>query len=58
MSVGTSCHVDWARWMEVSDEEREAMRRRYREQIRRESENNAARWARMTPEQRQRYPEP
>lgn len=50
--------MDWSRWLEVDDKEREAMRQRYRDQVRRESEANAARWARMSPAERARYPEP
>jgi hypothetical protein len=43
--------------MSASDQEREEMRRCYREQVRKESESNAQRWSMMTPLQRTRYPE-
>lgn len=42
----------------LDEQGRQAMLRRYREQVRRESENNAMRWARMTPAEKARYPEP
>lgn len=50
--------LDWSRWLEVDARERAAMLRRYRAQVRRECESNAARWARMSPAERARYPEP
>jgi hypothetical protein len=48
--------MDWSGWMQATDEGREAMRRRYREEIVERDENNA-RWSRMTPLERARYPE-
>ena len=53
----TSITMDWSGWMEADDAGRASMLRRYRERVRVDSENNAARWLRMTPAQRARYPE-
>ena len=49
--------VDWSEWMEASPERQQEMLKLYREKVRCEAEANAARWARMTPAQRARYPE-
>jgi hypothetical protein len=49
--------VDWTQWWKLDDQGRAAMLRAYRECVRRESEANARRWARMTPAARARYPE-
>jgi hypothetical protein len=49
--------MDWSEWGQASEEEQRELMRRYREILARERDANRARWNRMSPAERARYPE-
>jgi hypothetical protein len=48
--------VDWSRWLEISDEERERLRAQYRKILSDEAKDCNWRWNAMSPAERAAYP--